>query len=265
MKISFALRGSGAIGTQIASRYQSVTQYSSEAYDTPISLLETSDRLLDALVLDDRVGSPADLLRLVDLGLTAGKRILVMITGPAQREMQALQDRGAIISPALDDNALIIWVAETLGLVATTTSKTKVLGFGSGKGGASKTTMACLTAEAFAYRGAKVLMIENDLSNASLRRQFNFGRDALPFTDLASRDDTRGWTTESVRSFIRSKQIVINGEDVSIDFLLGPSTAANLHDLKPHQWDALYQIAIQLGYDVVIYDCCPSWPAGPTR
>ncbi len=263
MKISFALRGSGAIGTQIASRYQSVTQYSSEAYDTPISLLETSDRLLDALVLDDRVGSPADLLRLVDLGLTAGKRILVMITGPAQREMQALQDRGAIISPALDDNALIIWVAETLGLVATTTSKTKVLGFGSGKGGASKTTMACLTAEAFAYRGAKVLMIENDLSNASLRRQFNFGRDALPFTDLASRDDTRGWTTESVRSFIRSKQIVINGEDVSIDFLLGPSTAANLHDLKPHQWDALYQIAIQLGYDVVIYDCSPELARRP--
>lgn len=264
MKIGFAMRGAGAIGTLIATRYQGITQYSGEGYDTALNLLETNDRLLDAVVVDDRVGTPAELLRVVDTALTARKHVLVVLTGPALREQQSLHDRGAVVSPALSQDGVIAWVATTLGLVvAPSASTTRVLAFGSGKGGASKTTMACLTAEAWARRGARVLMIENDLSNASLRRQYGFGRDALPFTDLASRDDTRGWTIDSVRSFVRPKEITIDGKRVTLDFLLGPSTAANLHDLKPHHWDSLYAIAAQLGYDVVIYDCSPELARRP--
>ena len=262
MNIAIAMQQSAAIGTVLESRYQDISPLMNTNYDTPLQLLRA--QLCDVLIVDDRSGNPTKLLQLVEAGLAKGIPVLVSLSGPALHEEPGLRDRGASITNITDPEEISRWIAATLGLVSCQHADVTVLATASAKGGASKTTLACLLAEALAYRGERVLLWEADLSNAAIRQHYGFGSDARPYTELADPNDRRGWTTDSVASYLARRSISIRDRQVELSFLLGPSNAATLQDMERHQWNALHEVITQLPFTTVIVDTGPEILRRPT-
>ncbi len=262
MNIAFALTHGAEISAALEASYQDVSPMISTAFDTPLQLVRA--HLTDAIVIDDRLGPVSTMLSLVEAALAQSIPVLALLTGPGRNEERQLRDRGVAITLDSDVPAMVEWIASQLGLMRQTRSNVTIIATASAKGGASKTTLACLLGEALAYRGERVLLWEADLSNAAIRQHYGFGTDARPYTELADPNDRRGWTTASVNSYIAKKHVTVRDRSVELAFLLGPSGAASLQDMERHQWNALHEVILQLPYTVVIVDTGPEILRRPT-
>lgn len=255
MRLCLVMQNGPALATRIGAGYQGVATMTASGYAALDGFLRAD--LTDVVVLDDRMGSPAALMQAVDAGIAHQKLVLVHLVGPALSDRDRYLDRGVAVTPGLDEDALLLWIVAQVQLQATSATNVRIVATASAKGGASKTTLLALAAEALAYRGLRVLCVDTDLSNAALRAYYGFGADARPYTELAQPDDHRGWSVATVTSYISTKLVHIRGRDVHISFLLGASTAADFHDVNDHDVDGLFSVLQQLPFDIILVDTGP--------
>lgn len=254
MKLFVVSGNSGELSTLLPATYHDVAVYSGPMHSDVDSYIQA--RLAEAVLLDDQIGTLETLTHAVQTCVSANIPTLVHValhTGSVGQ----LRDLGAHVTTGLDTDTLIGWVAETLQLRKKQTNNVKIVATSSAKGGASKTTLLTMVAETFARRGARVLLVDGDLSNGALRSVYGLGSDARPYTELASPSDRRGWTIETVSSYITKRTFTIGNQSVDLHFLLAAQSAADLQDMNDAHMRGFMHVLHQLPYDLILVDTGP--------
>ena len=255
MKLLILTRSADMLKSLLETQYAAVQATASS--DPSMLSPFIQSRLTDAVVLDDQLFDPAALVDAARQGVLAGVPVCVHLVGPGLTQQTVLRDLGAQVTTGRDHDALTQWVADILHLTPHTQSQTAMIGIATAKGGAAKTTTAVLCAESLAYRGARVLLVDTDISNAAIRAFYGLSDAARSYTELADPQDSRGFTAASLRGYIEPVTIPIGDRAVQVDVLLGPALAATAYDLTTAQLRALLASTQQLRYDVVIVDTSP--------
>lgn len=254
MKLFVVTSNSGELTALLPATYHDVAVYSGPLHSDVESYIQA--RLADVVLLDDQTGTLETLLHAVRTAVSANIPTLVHVTMNTASVGQ-LRDLGAHVTTGLDTDALIRWVADTLQLRKKQTNNVKIVATSSAKGGASKTTLLTMVAETCARRGARVLLVDGDLSNGALRSVYGLGSDARPYTELASPNDRRGWTVETVSSYITKRTFAIGNQPVELHFLLAAQSAADLQDMNDAHMRGFMHVLHQLPYDLILVDTGP--------
>lgn len=216
-----------------------------------------SDQPPAAVYLEDTRGTIAELWEVITVAQSKRLRVLVGLQSVGLMQKGDFESAGLAVSDARDAGTLASWIAEQLGArPRASASGLAVYVFSGAKGGIGKTQAAASCAIALGMRGARVLMVDGDLSNSGLKPTFKIGSDAPSYLYLKG-DGMGAFTAANVRRYIYKH------EQSGIDFLLG-SDEADGRDMTLGEWQALTQAVRSFSeYDVVILDTGPDLKKRP--
>ncbi len=212
-----------------------------------------SDAPPDAIYLEDSGGTPQELW---DITRAAQSRHIPVYLGLYGVGLAAKDDflaSGlAVMTHARTAEAIAAWLAEQLGIRARAAATGQVmLAVAGSKGGIGKSLIVELLAEILLWRGARVLVVDGDLSNSGIIPTFHIPPGFRSYLSL--KDDGSGaWTAENVQRLISVH------EPSGLHFLLGSQDATLGADFTTNEWQLFLQAVGQLDmYDVVLVDTGP--------
>ncbi|GAB4125145.1 MAG: AAA family ATPase [Roseiflexaceae bacterium] len=207
-----------------------------------------------AIYLEDsaRISMP-ELWAIVRAGLSARIRIIAGLSGAGLGHTDDLRTAGVIVLRHPDRSAILAELAQRLGIRQRLSNSIPMIAVAAVKGGVGKTLLAAMIAEGLHARGARVLVIDNDISNSGLRPTFRIPSTAPCYTQLS--DDQIGmaaWTPEQIAGCIYRHTAS------GLDFLLGPEELNGAQDLDLQSWYQFFQAVRQIeGYDLLLFDTSP--------
>ena len=137
-----------------------------------------------------------------------------------------------------------------------------VIAIGTAKGGVGKTFTAINLAEAFTVLGVRVLLVDADISNASIAVLRRLPPTAVPYLRIVEQGDSLGFTEERLRACMNRVPV---DEQTSLDILI-PSdprepTASDFTGRTVLGWEgfqrAVVRLAMSEGHDIVLVDVGP--------
>lgn len=218
-----------------------------------LSLLESRHSPNAIYIEDTFKGTIDELWMLVRAASGRAVPLMLNLLGPGIEQAADFRAAGVSLIEGRTIEPVVAQIARTLGVRRRAFAKTLMIAITAVKGGVGKTLLTAMIAEGLRMRGARVLIIDNDLSNSGLRPTFRIPTTAPTYTQLI--DDRLGmaaWTPERVRG------CVYHHQGSGLDFLLGPEEMRGAQDLDRQNWYAFFQALRQLdGYDVFLFDTSP--------
>lgn len=184
--------------------------------------------------------------------------VLIAVITSSGREAQEMMQRISDISGVcrkLERTATFVeeaaaFIAETLKAERKQTYAVPICVAGA-KGGIGKTLLIAQIALAFQRRGARVLMVDGDLTNSGLIPHFHIPQSFIPYTSLQRESAGHArFTLDNLRKIVYS-------HECGVDFLLGSNDQNLAADLPLSDWQSMITSALQLPYDVVLIDTGP--------
>ncbi len=211
-----------------------------------------SDVPPDAIYLEDSGGTPQELW---DITRAAQSRRIPVYLGLHGVGLAAKDDffaSGLPITESRTAAAIAAWLAEQLGVRARAAATGLVmLAVAGSKGGIGKSLVVQMLAEVLTWRGARVLVVDGDLSNSGIIPTFHIPPGFRSYLSL--KDDGSGaWTAENVQ------RLITVHEPSGLHFLLGSQETVLGADFTTNEWQLFMQAVQQLDmYDVVLVDTGP--------
>ncbi len=212
-----------------------------------------SDVPPDALYLEDSGGTPQELW---DILRAAQSRHIPVYLGLYSVGLAAKEDFVAsgipVWSQTRSAEAIAAWLAGHLGVRARAAAAGQVtLAVAGSKGGIGKSLVVQLLAEILHWRGARVLVVDGDLSNSGIIPTFHLPPGFRSYLSL--KDDGSGaWTVENLQ------RLITVHEASGLHFLLGSQDTTLGTDFTTNEWQVFLQAVAQLDmYDVVLVDTGP--------
>lgn len=217
------------------------------------SMLSSGDPPL-AVYIDDQRLSADEILAVAHLALQRQTQVIVGVYGQ-QSTLSSQLGRMSIPSlEAPDVEQVIAELSARLGLSRRLASNMVLIAVASAKGGIGKSLIASNLAMAMCMRGARVLVVDGDMTNSGIIPEFRIPHGYQSFLSLRSRDSA-GFTPERVARCICS-------HESGIDFLLGADEYTPAQDIVISEWQAFMGAVQRLHeadrvYDVVLVDTGP--------
>ncbi len=212
-----------------------------------------SDVPPDAIYIEDSGGTPQELW---DITRAAQSRHIPVYLGLYGVGLATQDDFVASGIPVLTDSrtaaAIAAWLAGHLGVRARAAATGQVmLAVAGSKGGIGKSLIVQLLAEILHWRGARVLVVDGDLSNSGIIPTFHLPPGFRSYLSL--KDDGSGaWTAANVQ------RLITVHEPSGLHFLLGSQETTLGMDFTTNEWQLFMQAVGQLDmYDVVLVDTGP--------
>ncbi len=257
---------------QTSQRYEVLTLASTPHLGEALALIEgvdvigmpTPERTLGvlggsavphAIYLEDTArASTDDLWRILRAAQGRGVVTIINLQGPALPHAADFAAAGAHTIDGRAVATIAAQVASALGLRQRAACATLQIAISAVKGGVGKTLTTAMLAEGLRRRGARVLVVDNDISNSGIRPTYRIPSTAAAYTSLlGDRLGMAAWTPEQLRP------LIFHHAPSSLDFLLGPEEIRDAtHDLNRNDAYAFFLAVRQLeGYDVVLWDTSP--------
>lgn len=216
-----------------------------------LRMLESSGMPLTCIYIEDLCGTAEEVWQIVQF---AGKHsipiALCMVSwGLGQRH--DFEQAGVAVWGGQDTSALPAWILATLSLpTKKSVGASAMLAIAGSKGGIGKSLTTSLLAVGLARRGARVLVIDGDISNSGIASTFRISSSAPSYLSI-KQYGAGAWTPERVRT------CVWKHPETGIDFLLA-SDDVDSEDLWLHEWQSMMQAVRDMGgYDILLTDTSP--------
>ncbi|MEN9935033.1 MAG: hypothetical protein RLZZ387_1612 [Chloroflexota bacterium] len=241
--------------TDALSDYEGIQVLSAPSLERAAHLL-TSDRPPQAVYVEDRCGTTAELWQITRRAQALGIPMLAGLHSAAAAQRDGLADAGVSLTALHEAAPLAAWVGQQLGARARPAGRQALIAVAGAKGGIGKSLVVALLAEALRRRGLRVLVVDGDLSNSGIVPTFRIPSGFPSYLhvagDAARSGDHAAWTTQNVRDY------VYHHAPSGIDFLLGSEETTDARDLQRPEWLSLVQaVRGMLEYDVVLIDTGP--------
>lgn len=256
----------------VLSTYGAAIATALEAYGVESTVVPNAARLqalLDgghaprAMYLDDTPRGIDDTAIRSIVRSASAKHVVAVVLVTQRTELsdtlvQDIQDMGGFAqvvtarTPDAVTESAVTFIAATLRLQRDMHSAAVPICVAGAKGGIGKTFLLSQIAVAMARRGARVLIVDGDLTNSGLVPEFNIPRGYIPYTSLERDTATSARFTPE-----RLSRIIYKHPDAGVDFLLGTDEANVVADLHLREWNAMMANVMRLPYDVVLIDTGP--------
>lgn len=211
-----------------------------------------SDTPPDVIYLEDTGGTPQELW---DVSRAAQSRRIPVYLGLQSVGLASKGDflaSGLPVTEARTSMEIATWLAHQLGLRAKAAATGQVLlAVAGSKGGIGKSLVVQVLAEILAWRGARVLVVDGDLSNSGIIPTFHIPPGFRSYLSL--KDDGSGaWTSAAVQ------RLITHHQPSGLSFLLGSQETTLGTDFTTNEWQVFLQAVEQLDmFDVILIDTGP--------
>lgn len=247
---------------------QIAEQYAAQPVVLPsLHRLETmlrTDAPPAAVYIDDHALSPDDILRVAQLALTSQTPCVLVGVATPHSPVRAHLERMSI--PFVDADApdrVVKELAQRARLRQRIVAQAPMIAVAGAKGGIGKSLVVASLAVAMRKRGARVLVIDGDMTNSGVIPEFRIPPAYQSYLLLRSRDGG-GFTPQSVAD------VVYRHEPSGVDFLLGLDEQSPSSDFVLGEWQSFMNAVQRLpeagrdfAYDIVFVDTGPDMKKRP--